>query len=503
MFVFKHRASTSLPSFQFYGKLVDLSLIGYPSVIPAYYSLLHPYIALMLNKAPSIISMLRQAGLLRFTIGGSSTKKMKYYSDGDTHITIKTIQEFAREIAKDISPYHHYTYEDAVYVLLDLLSEANKMNKDAIALSVLLLYPYDMLADKLLMDNFLDPTNSFIGESSMLLKCTKILFKNSSENNVLTNKAKASLIALIKMENINISSYIVLISEGLLLYDMPNLTESSTLQQVIESFVQSLWKTEDKLHRFILYSGSLYGIMSRYLDLLSGINIGGCLTTLVDRTHQIAKDNIQPQLFKNYVDTVCYILMRVICKLHKVSKYKSNKKLKSIQVVYIQKYCNFCYVEYEQSIIKPKHSMKCHKCKEHNLGLILPSSTLCSICTRSNIYLQAKIFVLNKVPSNGLRCEYLKTNPDTLERILDTIITNALNEFYNFMERNGSVMMSMEYSCHELAENVEFNNNVYGFRRMMEVAELFLKHSKLISKKQVIKSMIVKLYKRVQGFRYD
>eukprot|EP00826_Nyctotherus_ovalis_P008347 TRINITY_DN12157_c0_g2_i1.p1 TRINITY_DN12157_c0_g2~~TRINITY_DN12157_c0_g2_i1.p1 ORF type:complete len:254 (-),score=72.14 TRINITY_DN12157_c0_g2_i1:16-777(-) len=229
MFIFKHRASTSLPSFQFYGKLVDLALLAYPSVIPAYYSLLYPYINLLFSKIPSLISMLRQSGLLRFTAAGNSAKKMKYYSDGDSPVTVSTIQEFIREAAKQINPYYHYAYEDAASVLLDLLAEASKMNKDAMALSVLLLYPYDVLVDKLLMDNFLDPINSFIGENSILLKCTKILFKNSKVNNCLTNKAKASFIALIKMEDISKSDYIILISEGLLLYDIPNLPEVSTL----------------------------------------------------------------------------------------------------------------------------------------------------------------------------------------------------------------------------------------------------------------------------------
>eukprot|EP00826_Nyctotherus_ovalis_P008348 TRINITY_DN12157_c0_g2_i3.p1 TRINITY_DN12157_c0_g2~~TRINITY_DN12157_c0_g2_i3.p1 ORF type:complete len:112 (-),score=29.34 TRINITY_DN12157_c0_g2_i3:194-529(-) len=111
------------------------------------------------------------------------------------------------------------------------------------------------------------------------------------------------------------------------------------------------------------------------------------------------------------------------------------------------------------------------------------------------------MFILNQSPAGGLRCEYLKSNSDTVEQMLDTIISNTLTELYNFVDRNGSVMVSMEYSCYELAENLEFNNNVYGFSRMMEVTELFLKHSQLKSKKQVLKTMIVKLHKKIQGFR--
>lgn len=484
-----------------------MALLAYPSVIPAYYSLLHPYINLLFSKNPSLISMLRQSGLLRFTAVGNSAKKMKYYSDGDSPVTVGAIQDFIREAARQMSPHYHYAYEDAASVLLDLLAEASKMNKDAMALSVLLLYPYDVLVDKLLMDNFLDPINSFISESSILLKCTKILFKNSKANNCLTNKAKASFIALIKMEDISKSDYITLISEGLLLYDIPNLTEVSTLREVIELFVQSLWRKEDRLNRFVLYAGTFYGMMARYLDLLSGTTIGGCLTILVDRVAKIAKEKSHPELFKNYVDTVCYILMRVICKLHRVgkshyaSKGMSFKKLKSIQVVYTQRYCNFCFQELQQSFVKPKHTLKCHKCKEHNLGLLVPASALCPICVKSSVYCQAKTFILNQSPAGGLRCEYLKSSSDTVEQMLDTIISNTLTQLYNFVDRNGSVMVSMEYSCYELAENLEFNNNVYGFSRMMEVTELFLKHSQLKSKKQALKTMIVKLHKKIQGFR--
>lgn len=168
----------------------------------------------------------------------------------------------------------------------------------------------------------------------------------------------------------------------------------------------------------------------------------------------------------------------------------------------MQKYCNYCLEEQRKDSFKPKHAVKCHKCKERNLALLLPFFTPCPICASSNIRTHAVVHTLNQTPENGLKCASLKSSAETLEQTLDTLMVNIVNESCDFIDRFAGLMTSGEASCYELSTNLEFNNNVYGHTRLLEVVELFLKHSQSVARKQVLMSMIGTLNKKMQGFRY-
>jgi len=361
--IHKKRNETDLSTFTFYKSIINLNHLDIEMVIPTYYSALNPFLAEIFKKDPSLVSKMRLANLLKFTStmltpGGTASKRKKLELIPEHPMNSKQLKEFMYKISYEISMFHHYAYEDAINTLFDLLELANTGNINAISLSILLLYRYDKELENLFIDNFSDLSGGIINDQFMLLKCAKLLFR-SSNSAKLTNASTGNLSFLINIqETVTIPDSVLRsrITEGLLLHDV--FDQQPTIQYFeskLEPFIQSLWKKDDKLERYLAYSGSLYGLMSKYIKF-TGCSIAGSLTLFVDRIEKIAEDKtIQAERFVNYVDTVCYILMNIICKLHKLlAKSSSSVSQKKSE---IDKKCIF----FKQKIKKHIKYQKAYK----------------------------------------------------------------------------------------------------------------------------------------------
>ncbi len=173
---------------------------------------------------------------------------------------------------------------------------------------------------------------------------------------------------------------------------------------------------------------------------------------------------------------------------------------KGVQAIFVQKYCNYCLAEQRRESFVPKHAVKCHKCKERNLALLLPYHSPCQICASTNLHSKAIIHTLNQSPQKRLKCESIKSASGALEQTLDTLMVNVITEAGGFIECHAKVMTSGEFPCYDLATNLEFNNMVYAYIKLFEVVEVFLKHSQSVSRKGVLLGLIENFHKKIHGF---
>lgn len=181
---------------------------------------------------------------------------------------------------------------------------------------------------------------------------------------------------------------------------------------------------------------------------------------------------------------------------------KAHKIPKGVQAIFVQKYCHYCLEKLGTNQANAKHTTKCHKCKAKNLALLLPYSNPCKICSQSKIYSQATIHTLSQSPENGLKCPLIKAAADTIEQTLDTMFLNLLKEVCNFVDKNISVMISDQNSCYKVSTDINFNNHVYAYSRLLEVVRLFLKHSHTVVRKQILISQIASLRKKTARLMY-
>ncbi len=505
-------------SFSFYKRIVCPSLVQqHGLVVPVYYAILRPYIETIIKRAPELVSLLGEVGLLAFAgeTDSPAAKRAKYDGPPTCKITLEGVMIYVQERAKEISATAHFAYEDAVAVLADILCEANGGDKNAIALATLILHPYDSRFDFLFSENLRDPRDSFISTHTMLLTCAKVLFRGCSVSNVLSVKASTCLISILKRELVYPdmeSSFHVRIAEGLLLYDIAakDLTDPN-LREAIQGFTNSLWKKEDRPARFMTFSVFLPGLLSRYMEL-SQARFSTCMRTLAERMTKFSGEKVLPELFMNYVDVVCYFLLYVICKLHrrvekgqrqsrKTAGKSSAARPKAVEAVYVQKYCNYCGEEMGQRNAKPRHWVKCHVCGEKNLALLMPVFHPCEICERASLYKDCRRHILNQSPRGGLRCGQLKEETDLIEDTLDDIVESTTNELYIFVDKNGAEMSKCEHSCYDFASRTGFNNEIYAHTRMLEVVNLYLRHAHGVTRKQKLLDTIAKIHKRTQNLR--